>query len=718
MPRKLSAEDFLKRAKEIHGDKYDYSMVDYRGYDSEVKIVCPIHGIFLQTPHRHLNGQGCQECGRISSIEKRRKGLQYFLEEARSVHGDKYDYSKVELKSRRDKVCIICPIHGEFWQAPHNHTLQRQGCPKCARESNALKIKKDTEWFLQKAHEIHGDRFDYSETHYVYAKKKVCVICHELDDGGHEHGRFWIEPPRHLLRSGGCPKCGHPKHTIEWFIRQSHEVHGDKYDYSQTVYVNNHTPISIICPEHGPFAISPSYFLTGAGCPKCSGRIVATADFIEAARKVHGDKYEYDKVRYANKTTPVIITCPKHGDFEQTPFNHLRGNGCIKCHIESRLLGREAFIAKAIEVHGDMYDYSEVDYSNSKTKVRVICPLHGAFMVTPNNHLKGSGCPVCFGTPKKTTEQFIEEVRSVHGDRFDYEMVDYQGVGVKVCVVCPEHGPFWAMPHHLLKGGGCPDCSGLKPITVDVFKSRSAVVHHGKYDYSKVDFSSVNEKVCIVCPEHGEFWQSASSHMHGYACPKCSGKYMDTAFFKQKASVIHHGKYDYSKTVFTGAFEKVIITCPIHGDYEQVASYHLSGNGCPACNESHMERDVRYSLEFNHIPFESQKTFDWLVYDGKMSLDFFISEYGVAVECQGAQHFSSIDYFGGEEAYEKVRARDMAKLRLCEEHGIKVLYYSDLGIDYPYFVLEDLDQLIDAILAGGEVDSSKWKDPELPFVFE
>lgn len=230
-------DSFISKARKAHGEKYDYSFVEYKGSDIPVRIICPIHGEFCQTPHTHVGGKGCPICGRIKSDENRKKGLQYFLDQAHAVHGDKYDYSKVDLKTRKEKVCIICQIHGEFWQEPYNHTVQGQGCPQCARESNAVMITKDTEWFLEKARAIHGDRYDYSETVYTKAKEKLCVICHEKDDGGYEHGRFWLTPHAHLSPSGGCPKCGHPKHTVEWFVHQAKSVHGDTYDYSQATYI-------------------------------------------------------------------------------------------------------------------------------------------------------------------------------------------------------------------------------------------------------------------------------------------------------------------------------------------------------------------------------------------------------------------------------------------------------------------------------------------------
>jgi very-short-patch-repair endonuclease len=128
-----------------------------------------------------------------------------------------------------------------------------------------------------------------------------------------------------------------------------------------------------------------------------------------------------------------------------------------------------------------------------------------------------------------------------------------------------------------------------------------------------------------------------------------------------------------------------------------------------------MEKDIRQLLRRNHLKFETQKTFDWLVYEGKMFLDFFIPEYGVAIECQGGQHFKSVEWYGGDAMFERTKARDQRKKQLCNAHGIEVLYYSDIGIDFPYPVIEDMAMLINIIHSRGEVDPSQWKDPELPF---
>ena len=505
MSKKMTTEEFIAKAREVHGDKYNYSKVEYINRRTKVCIICPEHGEFWQAPNSHLNGRGCPKCGGIYKYT-----TEDFIAKAREVHGDKYDYSKVEYITKKTKVCIICPKHGEFWQKPANHLLG-QGCPKCGGSA-----KLTTDDFIAKAREVHGDKYDYSKVEYVNSKTPVCIICPE-------HGEFWQKPNYHLSGSG-CDKCGGTyKYTTEEFIAKAREVHGDKYDYSKVKYVNASTKVCIICPEHGEFWQAPNSHLNGRGCPKCGheNANMTTEEFIKKARAIHGDKYDYSKVEYANANVKVCIICPEHGEFWQLPGIHLSGHGCPKCSGRGKL-ATEEFIQRAKEVHGDKYDYSKVEYKGNKNKVCIICPEHGEFWQTPNSHLQGQGCPKCVGK-NKTTEEFIIEAREVHGDKYDYSKVEYVNTQTPVCIICPEHGEFWQKPNIHLSGSGCPSCIKNKKLNIEDFITKAREVHGDKYDYSKVEYVNSVTKVCIICPEHGEFWQAPGKHLMGQGCPNCSG---------------------------------------------------------------------------------------------------------------------------------------------------------------------------------------------------
>lgn len=256
---------------------------------------------------------------------------QKFIEKAKFVHGDKYDYSKVfYIDNRKNKVCIICPEHGEFWQTPYNHLLGYEGCKECALIKQHNKLIKTTTEFIRDAELIHKNKYNYNKVVYKGKDIKVCIICPE-------HGEFWQTPHSHL-NGRGCPKCGGTsKLTTEEFIKKARQVHGDKYNYSKVNYIKTDIKVIITCPIHGDFEQKPQHHLTGSGCPLCgvkkrTNKITNTLDdFIKYCTQVHGGKYDYSKVLCINNRHKVCIVCPEHGEFWQTPHDHLQGHGCPKC---------------------------------------------------------------------------------------------------------------------------------------------------------------------------------------------------------------------------------------------------------------------------------------------------------------------------------------------------------------------------------------------------
>ena len=420
-------------------------------------------------------------------------------------------------------------------------------------------------------------------------------------------------------------------------------------------------------------------------------------EFIERARKVHGNKYDYSKVIYKNSSTKVCIVCPKHGEFWQIPNSHLQGIGCPKCGDlkkgEYKKSNTDNFINRAKEVHGNKYDYSKSVYKGVHDKICIICPEHGEFWQEANNHLHGKGCPKCkyekiADDRKYTTEQFILKAREVHGWKYDYSKVDYKDSHTKVCIICPIHGEFWQKPDNHLNGWGCKKCgdksaSDKKRKTKEEFIKKAREIHGDKYDYSKVDYKNDRTKICIICPEHGEFWQTPNNH-YKYGCDKCGDKTISekqtltTEEFIEKARKVHGDKYDYSKVEYINNKKPVCIICPKHGEFWQTPNNHLRGNGCPTCNESKLENEMREFLKENGINYESQKSFKWLKYKNKLKLDFYLPEYNIAIECQGKQHYESKDCFGGEEEYIEIVERDLVKHNKCIENGISIIYYTNL----------------------------------------
>ena len=197
MPAKLSNTEFIQRAVQTHGNRYDYSMSEYVGSSKNIKIICKIHGIFEQTPDNHYAGRGCPTCAKKIRATKRIIPLKIFLKRAKNAHGDRYDYSLSEYVNIKTKIKIICKVHGIFNQTPEEHCYGR-GCPKCGIENVKFKLSKSTKKFIEDCKKIHGDNYDYSKVIYTNRKNKIKITCNTCKKD------FLKEAYRHL--SGvGCP---------------------------------------------------------------------------------------------------------------------------------------------------------------------------------------------------------------------------------------------------------------------------------------------------------------------------------------------------------------------------------------------------------------------------------------------------------------------------------------------------------------------------------
>ena len=457
----LNKNDFISKAMKIHGNMYDYSLSNYKGSKHKIKIKCFRHGFFYQIPSNHLRGSGCPECSKEKLKITFSLGTKDVIDRAVKIHGERYDYSLFEYKGAYAKIKIICSKHGVFEQGLYVH-LKGCGCPKCGIENRSIKndmrgvrVGSNKKEFVNKAIKLHGNKYDYALVVYTTNRNKVKIICPK-------HGVFQQEPQHHL-RGCGCPKCGIENRGIktrsnkEDFVSKAIQIHGNKYDYSLAVYKNCDTKIKISCPKHGVFKQCSSNHLSGHGCPKCfteansQGRLHKEI-FVSRATKIHGNKYDYSLVRYKKVFDRIKIICPKHGVFKQAVYSHLKGSGCQKCAIEStkskNASNREEFIKKAIKIHNNKYDYSGTVYTNSRTKIRIMCPIHGAFLQMPTNHLNGAGCPSCSESQgerkiaiilngygiKYEKEKKFNQCRNVRNMRFDFYIpalntcIEYDGV--------------------------------------------------------------------------------------------------------------------------------------------------------------------------------------------------------------------------------------------------------------------------------------------------
>lgn len=191
--------------------------------------------------------------------------------------------------------------------------------------------------------------------------------------------------------------------------------------------------------------------------------------------------------------------------------------------MEDNLCLKQKFLNKALKTHNKKYDYSLVEYKNNKTKVKITCSTHGVFEQTPGNHInKKSGCPSCVKLKKYTTQEFINKAKKIHEEKYDYSLVNYVNSRTKIKIICPKHGVFKQSPAIHLYGIGCLDCSGKNKRTVEEFVKEAKKIHGEKYDYSLVEYNNGDSKVKIICPTHGVFKQTPRNHLHNQQCPICN----------------------------------------------------------------------------------------------------------------------------------------------------------------------------------------------------
>lgn len=358
---------------------------------------------------------------------------------------------------------------------------------------------------------------------------------------------------------------------------------------------------------------------------------LTTQEFIARAREVHGDKYDYSKVNYINSDTKVCIICSVHGEFWQTPFHHLAGNSCKKCAMktlqDNRRMTTERFIERVKEIHGDKYDYSKLHYCRPHEEVCIICPEHGEFWQRAAVHLyNGCGCPKCGDLSTKnlqikSTEQFVQECKRVHGDKYDYSKAIYEGANNNIEIICPIHGSFWQRAKHHEEGVGCPLCgkeqaAQQRRLDTENVLNRFHEIHGNKYNYSKVEYRSIEEKVEIICPTHGSFFQTPYLHIRGSGCPMCRGSYG-----------------------------------------EQIIKEILDGNG------------VEYKFQYKIM-------LDLRLFGNNVFLlaDFFLPKENLIIEFNGKQHYQEIRYFHqNKDDFLKQKRRDQKLREWCKDNNINLL---------------------------------------------
>lgn len=510
--------NFIKKAKEKHGDIYDYSQSIYIDKKTKLKVVCKIHDVFLKTPSSHYAGFGCNKCGRIKQsktvIENHRKT---FIDRANVIHNSKYDYSLSNYINHATKLEIICPVHNKFLQSPRCH-LEGKGCDDCGRITRSKKII---------------DKYK------------------------------------------------------EQFVDRANTVHEFKYDYSLTNYKGADQQIVIICRKHGQYTQSAHGHLSGNGCRKCSKNMLSTREWVEIAIQVHGTKYDYTETEFLKTSEHLVINCVSHGKFSQIAYLHLNGSGCPSCAGKHHRSPKE-WIEYAENIRGDKYDYSETIFIKNSEPVTIICPIHQRkFLQYPSIHLKGADCPICAGTYSPSTSEWILRARAIHQDKYDYSRTHYTKSNEILLIHCRQHGDFFQQASSHLAGHGCRTCSGKYSPSTEEWIQRAINVHKNRYSYENTHYFRSDSLVKIFCTEHGQYKQIAGSHLMGAGCPSCAGNvpYTTESWIEKSKSIYGEDRFDYSKTIYNGLKNSIILICKNHAEFKvRNSGKHLySKRCCPKC---------------------------------------------------------------------------------------------------------------------------------------
>jgi hypothetical protein len=502
--------------------------------------------------------------------------------------------------------------------------------------------------FIAKAITKHGyDKFDYKYVTFKKPDDEVFIKCNSCLVISYQTMEDHLEDEP-------CKTCKWRKICKDVFVEKAVKKHGGKYDYSKVVYKNKDTEVIIKCNRCNTSFYQLMYVhLRGdnGGCRNCIKSKADTKEiFVEKAVAKHGDKYDYTETIYKDSRTKLNIKCNGCDTvFEQTPSNHLFGNGGCRCYIAYPKKSQEQFIIDAKDKHKDAYDYSQVEYKGSVEKVTIKCnSCDTVFQQIPHNHLRGAGCcpschPYIVESPK-TTEEFIEEAIEIHGDKYKYDKVVYKNAYTKVeiyCVACKDY--FYQRPdNHVNKGHGCHKCSGSMKKTTKEFIEEAIKIHGTeKYNYSEVEYENADTKVNIYCNRCKDYFlQTPKLHLRS-DCQKCtiSDRCISKEEFLEKSILIHGDRYKYDKVEYKTSNDKVEIYCNKCKKYFEQRPYnHMKGCGCNMHynKTENILHDFLLDTYFENTNIIREKRFSDLP---NARFDFYLDKYDLIIELDGIQHF-------------------------------------------------------------------------------
>lgn len=398
MANKISTEEFIRKAQEVHGDKYDYSETIYLNAKIKVIINCSSHNVFFQTPDNHLKGKGCPKCA------GKKWDTEDFIKYSVLKHGNKYDYSKTNYLNKRKPVVIICENHGEFLQNPFVH-ISGSGCPKCVGKNKTFNE------LVSEATKVHGNKYEYIE---YFIKKEINGKSRGfLKIRCTKHENIWNATiDSHINKATGCNICSrelvaaNQRSDINEIKSKIEKIHPDYIVPINQTYFNQHTNLIYYCKIHGKQKGRALNLINGQGCPVCgqeNRNKLFRDDWNEVIKKIenkHKNYIVYREQRFENHHSPIVYKCSIHGDKVSTANSLLsKGTGCNECgkykRAESQKSNWVEVVNKIHSINKNIIIDVNQHYENTNSPVIYFCKKHGKHYATPSKLLMGRGCPKC-----------------------------------------------------------------------------------------------------------------------------------------------------------------------------------------------------------------------------------------------------------------------------------------------------------------------------------
>lgn len=387
----------------------------------------------------------------------------------------------------------------------------------------------------------------------------------------------------------------------------------------------------------------------------------------------------------------------------------------------SQILTKDEAIKRFNIANFNRYIYSDIDYKGKSSIITPICPIHGKFEILAKYHFRGNGCPYCRKEHIMFYNEFIGRINNNNSNLLNEieiisDLKDYINLKKDIIEIkCKKCGKILkCKPISLIKGFKCRFCSDESYKLNLERKEKAKMICGDKYDFAESNFIDVKEKTKVFCNICQKYFQISYDKLvnRKQGCSNCykSSIVFDNETFLNKIHELGYDKYyDYSLVNYIDTNTEVEIICKKCGNhFKMKPTKHLIGQGCSYCHtKSKLHKEILSFLEKYNIIFEEEKKYDWMknsLTNAHYSLDFYLPDFNVAIECQGLQHFKSVEFFGGEIAYQNRLRMDNEKYELCKRNNINILYYSNLKIDYPYFVYTNKEDLLKEILYNNKIN--------------